>query len=89
MAVSNSTPKVRTKSAAVSLDLPINVINERLSRAHATLDLMYTAMVNRDYRQEFLEQLCTDTLVESLHGAMTCIQEARDAANSGEVMANG
>ena len=61
-------------------ELPINVINERLDQAHATLDLIYTAVANSECRDEFLETLCQRTLVVSVHSAMLRIEEAIEAA---------
>jgi hypothetical protein len=91
MVNSNSTPKVR-KSAAVSsfgrtahpqadiLDLPINIINERLNRAHATLDLLYSIAVD-ERGEDILETLCRDSLETAMHSAMQNIEEALKAAN--------
>jgi hypothetical protein len=90
MATRNRTPKVR-KSAAVpsvpaadskpsigSDEHPSNVINDRLSRAHATLDLLFqTGPANgEDY-----DSLCTGTLATALYGAMQDIELVIELVN--------
>jgi hypothetical protein len=61
-------------------DLPINIINERLNRAHATLDLLYSMAVD-DHGEIILETLCQGTLSTAMHSAMQNIEEALEAAN--------
>ena len=85
MPASKSTPKVRAPSAAVPAaaslnDLPINIINDRLDRAHATLDLLYSIAID-ERGEDILETLSTNTLQTAMHDAMRNIDEARDAAN--------
>jgi hypothetical protein len=73
---------VRTAAEPRDLDdVPINIINERLDRAHATLDLIYTIAVSAD-SEELIESLCGHTLENALHSAMEQIREVKEAANS-------
>ena len=80
----NSTPKVRAPSAAVPAaarsEAPINIINDRLDRAHATLDLLYSIAID-ERGEDILESLCTDTLQTAMHDAMVNIRAALEAAN--------
>jgi hypothetical protein len=94
MATSQSgTPKVRAKLAAVpsvpaadskpsigSDEHPINIINDRLDRAYATLDLLYSIMLD-ERGVHIVESLCTDTLQTVMHDAMQNVREAQEAAN--------
>jgi hypothetical protein len=68
-----------TEEAADLSKLPINVLNERLCEAHATLDLLYTMTAGAD-ALEHIETLCKGTLSHALHGAMLRIEEALEAA---------
>jgi hypothetical protein len=72
---------VNAKPEAQLNSLPVNVINERLDQAHATLDLIYTMVVQTDRRQEMIESLCERTLIIAMHSAMLRIQEAKEANN--------
>ncbi len=60
--------------------LPIDVIHDRLDQAHATLDLILTLVSNRATAEEQVDMLCDDTLAAALYGAMSRIEEAKDAA---------
>jgi hypothetical protein len=84
-----STPVATAKKGAAAilerdiLDLPVNIISDRLNRAHATLDLVYTAIsLDRDQGEMFIEQLDVDTLDYALNTAMSMIKEAKDANES-------
>ncbi len=61
-------------------ELPVNIINDRLGQAHATLDLIYTMTANYDCSEEHIETLCKNTLSEAIHSAMLRIEEALEAA---------
>lgn len=61
------------------LERPINVLNDRLAQAHATVDLLYTLAIADNNGREHIESLCKGTLIQSLHGIMLCIDEAIEA----------
>ena len=61
-------------------DLPINIINERLDGAHATLDLIYAIAISADSEQ-LLESLSLGTLTNAVQSALRQIEEAKEAAN--------
>lgn len=62
-------------------ELPINVLNDRLNQAHATLDLIYTATIVRENGEAFLESLNGETLCTAMRSAMRRIEEAMAAAD--------
>jgi len=61
-------------------DLPVNVLNDNLSKAHAIADLLYSMVACAGDNDAPLETLCTDTLAESLHCVLQRIREAQAAA---------
>ncbi len=63
---------------------PADIIQNRLTQAYATLDLIYTMTVNRQHSQELIESLREGTIGDAVHGAMLRIEEAL-AANAQEV----
>ena len=89
---STSVPKNRAKSAAARSRIPPNgalldTVDQALSQAHATLDLIYTAAADPEHGSAFIEGLCVGTLANALHHAMCSITEAQEAAGliQGEV----
>ena len=56
------------------------MFNDRLTQAHAVVDLLYTLALGDTDRGEPIESLCHGTLIESLHGVMRRIEEAQEAA---------
>jgi hypothetical protein len=71
-------------------ELPINVINDRLDQAHATLDLIYTMTINHDCSEEHIEALCKNTpstarccaLRKPWKALRGCTHERRDCPES-------
>jgi hypothetical protein len=61
-------------------EVPINVINDRLDQAHATLDLLHTAMAERESAELFIETLNWQTLSTAIYSVMLRIREAQETA---------
>jgi hypothetical protein len=59
-------------------ELPINVINDRLGQARATLDLIHTGLND----SEFADGLYNGTLAHAVHSAILRIEEAMEAAET-------
>ena len=87
MAKSKSKAKPPKAAAEPNInELSINVINDRLGEAHATLDLILTLTSIPDYETE---SLCDGTLNTAVHSAMLRIEEAKAAAEKWYAMKAG
>lgn len=64
-----------------AIERPVDIIHDRLSQAHATLDLLYTLTASPRNSHELIEEMCDGTLHNALHGAMLRISEAMEAAD--------
>jgi hypothetical protein len=71
-------PSVPAAASTGSDEHPGNIINDRLSRACATLDLLFNA---GPADGEGFDSLCTGTLATALYGAMQDIELARELFN--------
>jgi hypothetical protein len=57
---------------------PINIINDRLGQARATLDLIHTGLND----SEFADGLYNGTLAHAVYSAILRIEEAMEAAET-------
>jgi hypothetical protein len=81
MAISNSTDNVTQIDASKpprQSEEPINIINDRLAQARATLDLIHTGLND----SEFADGLYNGTLAHAVYSAILRIEEAMEAAET-------
>jgi hypothetical protein len=57
---------------------PVDIINDRLGEARATLDLIQSGLTDPD----FVDSLFNDTLAHAVHGVIQRIEEAMAAAET-------
>jgi hypothetical protein len=70
----------KTAPSLTRNEQPINVINDRLDQAHATLDLLHTALAERESAELFIETLNWQTLGTAIYSVMLRIREAQETA---------
>lgn len=78
MATRHTKPTAAEYASPSDSDLR-NLIEEKLSEAHATLDLLYCALVDTDSAGAYLETLNPETLSQAVSTVMHRITEAREA----------
>jgi hypothetical protein len=76
----------KSNITAINAEEPINIINDRLGQARATLDLIHTGLEDSlcrgDLPSAFVDSLYNGTLAYAVYSAILRIEEAMEAAET-------